>query len=213
MEGKKILKISMIFVIIAIIVVVAIVFYIDKTNSNKEIADLKENISSLQNEIAELNKEKSNNNIDNTVNTENTTSSENVINENNVNDNTTTTEPPSSDNTTYSEITETLQGSDVLLVTDAIDNQNGTYTLKGKVQTVDTSSQQETEYPTYKETGEYKQITVPSDTECVYSVDSYEESKDIVSNVFSKKLYFGGCFNFKFENGKCVSVYEIVTGH
>lgn len=78
---------------------------------------------------------------------------------------------------------------------------------------MDTSKEQIAEYPFYKETGEYKQITVSSNTKCVYSLDSYENKTDTVENVFSKKLYFGGCFNFSFENGKCTSVYEVVTGH
>ena len=106
-----------------------------------------------------------------------------------------------------------MENNDVLSVTDAIKNNNGTYTLKGNIITVDTSREQIAEYPFYKETGEYKQITVSSDTKCIYSLDSYESKTDTVENVFSKKLYFGGCFNFTFENGKCTSVVEVVTGH
>ena len=46
-----------------------------------------------------------------------------------------------------------------------------------------------------------------------YSIDSYDEESSTVEKVFSEKLAFGNCFNFKFENGKCVSVYEVVIGH
>lgn len=113
----------------------------------------------------------------------------------------------------YSEITRELQNNDILSVTDAINNNDGTYTLKGKIITVDSSKKQVAEYPFYKETGEYKEITVSSNTKCVYSVDSNMERTDTVKNVFSKKLYYGGCFNFSFKGGKCTSVYEVVTGH
>lgn len=113
----------------------------------------------------------------------------------------------------YSEITKKLQNNNILSVTDAIDNNDGTYTLKGKIITVDTSKKQTTEYPFYKETGEYKKITVSSNTKCIYSLDSNIEKTDTVKNVFSKKLYYGGCFNFSFKGGKCTSVYEVVTGH
>ena len=61
---------------------------------------------------------------------------------------------------------------------------------------------------------QYKQITVSRDTKCTYSPDSVgDDITDTVKNVFDKDLSFGDCFNFSFENGKCVLVREIVTGH
>jgi len=117
----------------------------------------------------------------------------------------------------YSQITETLENEEIFLLTDTIKNDNGTYTLKGKIITEDTSREPIAEYPYYKETGEYRQITLSADTKCEYSLDSYEYGTGTVGNVFSKELYFAGgqgaCFNFIFEDGKCTSVVEIVTGH
>ena len=197
MEEKKKLKI-IIFIALVIIVIITIAYFTNKRNYNKEISDLKENINRLQGEISSASQNTLTvKDIDNTENknTINNSISQNVL------------------DTKYSEIIEPLQNSDVLFVTDAIDNKNGTYTLRGKIKTEDTSKQQVTEYPYYKETDEYKQITVDSNTQCIYSKDSYEDEIDTVDNVFSSKLYFGGCFNFTFENWKCVSVYEIVTGH
>ena len=113
----------------------------------------------------------------------------------------------------YKEITKTLEGDDVLEVTNSISNDDGTYTLKGKIYVVDTSKEQLAEYPFRKYNGEYMEITVPKDTKCVYSIDSYEEKTSTVEKVFSRQLAFGNCFNFEFKNGKCVSVYEVVVGH
>lgn len=113
----------------------------------------------------------------------------------------------------YVEITETLTNPDCLNVTEIIDNKDGTITLKGHIRTVDTSREQIAEYPFYKETEDYRKITVSSDLNCRYSIDSYQEANDTVKNVFEKRLFFGGCFNFEFENGVCTSVYEVVTGH
>lgn len=132
-------------------------------------------------------------------------------------ENTTNTSTTASSNIenkdTYKEITKKLEGDDVLEVTNSINNDDGTYTLKGKISVVDTAKKQIAEYPFRKYNGEYMQITIPKDTKCVYSIDSYEEKTSTVEEVFSRKLAFGNCFNFEFENGKCVSVYEVVVGH
>jgi len=118
----------------------------------------------------------------------------------------------------YTEITKKLESEEIFLLTDTIKNNDGTYTLKGKIITEDTSKEPIAEYPFYKETGEYKQITLSSNTKCQYVFESEENYKtDTVENVFSKKLYAGWgqgpCFDFTFENGKCISVNEIITGH
>lgn len=199
MEDKKIkMSVSTFFLLVAIFIIMVMAGYIyaEKVNSSKEIANLEANADNMQNTIDEL--QGKIDIISNTIKTE--TSVEN---------NTATTAKDDK----YSEITETLVNNDVLTVTNFIKNNDGTYTLQGKIRTIDTSREQVTEYPPYKETGEYMQITVPSNTKCVYSVNSYDEKTDTVENVFSKKLYFGESFNFSFENGKCTSVYEVVTGH
>lgn len=202
MEEKKSIKVSLstVFLILAIIAIIIMGYYIYNISAQNKIAN--EELNSLNAEISVLkdsveNYQQKIDSISNTLNSEN---------KNNTTNN-------SSENSKYSEITKTLENNDVLSITDAINNNDGTYTLKGKIITVDTSKEQIAEYPFYKETGEYKQITVSSNTKCVYSLDSYEDKTDTVENVFSKKLYFGGCFNFSFENGKCTSVYEVVTGH
>ena len=111
-----------------------------------------------------------------------------------------------------------LENEEIFLLTDTIKNNDGTYTLKGKIITEDTSKEPIAEYPFYKEKGEYKQITLSSNTKCQYVFEREDYYKtDTVENVFSKKLYAGWgqgpCFDFTFENGKCISVNEIITGH
>lgn len=212
MEEKKVIKISLstFFLILAIIVIIMGVFiyklYNEKSIDTKKTTELQAKVDNLNGTLSEL--QEKNDNISNTLNS-NTINTDNATNTINSTNNNLSTNSSSSK---YSEITKTLTNNDLLSVTDAVNN-NGTYTLKGKIITVDTSKEQVTEYPFYKDTGEYKQITVLSNTKCIYSVDSYEETTDTVENVFSKELYFGGCFNFSFENGKCISVYEVVTGH
>lgn len=212
MEEKKVIKISLstFFLILAIIVIIMGVFiyklYNEKSIDTKKTTELQAKVDNLNGTLSEL--QEKNNNISNTLNS-NTINTDNATNTINSTNNNLSTNSSSSK---YSEITKTLTNNDLLSVTDAVNN-NGTYTLKGKIITVDTSKEQVTEYPFYKDTGEYKQITVSSNTKCIYSVDSYEETTDTVENVFSKELYFGGCFNFSFKNGKCISVYEVVTGH
>ena len=191
MEEKKKLKI-IIFIALVIIVIITIAYQntltVKDINNTENENIINNSVSQNMSVVKDIDNTENKNTINNSI-------SQNVL------------------DTKYSEIIEPLQNSDVLFVTDAIDNKNGTYTLRGKIKTEDTSKQQVTEYPYYKETDEYKQITVDSNTQCIYSKDSYEDEIDTVDNVFSSKLYFGGCFNFTFENGKCVSVYEIVTGH
>ena len=113
----------------------------------------------------------------------------------------------------YKEITKELSETDVLEVTDSTKNNDGTYTLKGKISVVDETKELVAEYPERKFNGEYMKITVDGNTKCTYSKDSNDEETSTVDKVFSENLAFGICFNFKFENGKCISVYEVVVGH
>ena len=90
--------------------------------------------------------------------------------------------------------------------------------IKGKITEIDTSKEQLTEYPIRRETKEYRQITIPSNTKCLYLTDYGNElTTDTVKNVFSKKLYdkdgMGTSFKFNFKNGKCVSIQQVATGH
>ena len=117
----------------------------------------------------------------------------------------------------YTQITKELENEEIFLLIDTIKNYDGSYTLRGEIIIEDASKQPIAEYPLYKGTEEYKEITLSPYTKCEYSINSYDYMIDTVENVFSKKLYFAGgkgpCFNFDFENGECISVVEIVTGH
>ena len=195
MEQKKSSKGSLIIVLLILLVIAIIAiagyFYVEKTNSDKEIEKLKSNAASMKNTIDEL-QEKINDKQNNTMPEEDEDEDMYTDDE---------------DDYEYEEIT------DLFLVTDAVKNDDGTCMLKGEIVTEDTTKEQETEFPKYKGTGRSARITVDADTECIYSEDSYEEETDTVQNVFIKKLYFDRCFNFKFKNGKCTSVYEVVIGH
>lgn len=225
MEEKKSVKVSLstVFLILAIIVIIIMGYFIynlstkNKT-SEEEVNALNSKVSNLENSIR--NYQEKIDSISNTLNS-NTTATNNTSNNSNTNTSTNNSSTTNSSNSKYSEITKKLENDDLLQVSDAIKNNDGTYTLRGQIITVDTSKEQIAEFPFYKETGEYKQITIPSNTKCIYN--SYDEdtgeetATDTVANVFSKKLYsgagMGACFNFTFENGKCVSVYEVATGH
>ena len=186
---KKNSNLSIVFLVIAIsiIIMMGALLYMQKTEADRQIAELENNASQMQETI---------NNLQGKI--ENT-SSENSL------------------ESKYSEITKKLENEEIFLLTDTIKNNDGTYTLKGKIITEDTSREPIAEYPFYKETGEYRQITLSANTKCEYALYGYEEYKtDTVENVFSKKLYLGWgqgpCFNFTFVNGKCVSVNEVPTG-
>lgn len=133
-----------------------------------------------------------------------------VLNPNNVLDNV-------DNNTQYSEIAKKLENGNLLLVEDSSYNSDNTYTLKGPI--IEVVNKGENEYPSYQKTSKYMQITIPVNTKCTYITDepAGENATDTVQNVFSSNLYYGGgigpCFNFEFENGKCISVYEVPTGH
>ena len=214
MEEKQPIKLSILTVllIIAIIVIAIMGYFIynlstQNKSSEDEVKSLNDKISKLENSIE--NQEEKINTISNTIisNTEN----KNIV------DNQTNTVKNSSDNNSsktdssskskYSKITKELEGDDLFLLTNAINNNDGTYTLKGKITEIDTSKEQLTEYPIRRETKEYRQITIPSNTKCLYLTDYGNElTTDTVKNVFSKKLYdkdgMGTSFKFNFKNGK-----------
>lgn len=225
MEEKKVTKISLstVFLILAIIVIVIMGYFIynlsvKNKSSEEEVNNLNSKISNLESSVK--NYQEKIDSISNTLSSNNTETN-NTSNNSNTNTSTTDSSTAKTSNTKYSEITKKLENDDLLQVSDVVKNNDGTYTLKGQIITIDKSKEQITEFPFYKETGEYKQITVASNTKCIYN--SYDENTgeetatDTVANVFSKKLYsnagMGACFNFTFENGKCISVYEVATGH
>ena len=210
MGEKKSLKISLstFLLMVSIVIIIIMGYYIYKTSSQN--ASLKEENNSLKAEIANLESSASSykekiDSIAKIINSNNTKTDKNEQSNSKKTEN------------NNSEITKKLENDNLLLVNDSTKNNDGTYTLKGKIITIDNSKEQTTEYPNYKETGENKQITVDGKTKCRYLTDSNEEKTDTVENVFTKKLYSGAgqgpCFNFKFENGKCTEVYEVVTGH
>lgn len=204
MEKKEPIKVSLstFFLFIAIIVIAVLGYftfdlYVENQNSKEELSSLNNEISTLENSVKDYKSK-----IDAISNT--------------INSNTNKTENPStnSSDNKYSIITKELNEDTVLFVTNSIKNTDGSYTLKGKLKKIDTSKPQETEFPYWIETEEYKQITISADTKCTYSPDSVgDDITDTVKNVFDKDLSFGDCFNFSFENGKCVLVKEVVTGH
>ena len=257
MEEKKSLKISLstFFLFIAIIVIILMACYIykEKTNSNKEIADLEANSVNMQNTIDDL--QGKIDSISNTIN------SDKVLEDKN----------NTSSSTKYIDIKKELNENELFKITKAIDNKNGTYTLEGKLYRPYTISETElneildngnleydntkftikkgeqkgtydlypekypdvvwytlypiensksykmesnTEYSdVWKETEDYRQLTISNSTKCIYSSDSNDELTDTVENVFGKKLYWGGYFKFSFKNNECASINEVVIGH
>lgn len=119
MEEKKSIKVSLstVFLILAIIaiIVMACYIYLDKTNSNKEIAELEANAVNMQNTINDL--QGKINSISNTIN------SDKVSDDKNNN----------SSSNQYLDITKELNENELFKVTKAIDNNDGTFTLMGKL--------------------------------------------------------------------------------
>ena len=212
MEKKGSIKVSLstVFLILAIIVIAIMGYFIyslseKNKSSEEEVTSLNLKVSNLESTVK--NYEEKIDNISNTLNLANT-----AVNNSKINTSTNSSSATESSDSKYSEITNELENDDLLQVSDTINNNDGTYTLKGKIITADWANQR-AEFPPYKETGEYKQITIPANTKYIYEIGD----EDTIKNVISKKLYsnagMGPCFNFTFENGKCISVNEVATGH
>lgn len=150
MEQKKSIKMSLstFLLLLAILIIIVMGFFIykfynDKTiaekevaNSNNQISNLQDNVNKLQETIDNVSNtinNSQNNNIESNVNKvqETTNNSSNSINKN-----------ESNSSNKYTEITNDLQGLDVLYVTNAIKN-NNSYTLKGVIYTQYTLSDNE----------------------------------------------------------------------
>ncbi len=65
----------------------------------------------------------------------------------------------------------------------------------------------------WKETEEYRQLTVSNSTKCTYSVLNSDDISSTVENVFANELYHGGYFELSFKNNKCVALNEVIIGY
>ena len=208
MEDKKEIKVSLstVLLIIAIILigVMGVFMYMQKTESDRQIAELENNASKLQETINDLQGK-----IDTISNT---------INSNkDVNNN-------SAEDTKYVELTKELNSGDVLYITKAEKNSDNTYTLYGVV--FDCNENVNPDYQisdTWTVTKDYKKVTVSSDTKCISGYPEEEETtvgkcfnnygevelEKVVENTTLTDKY---TYSFKFENGKCVEVIDYCTG-
>jgi len=205
MENKK-GNVSTVFLVIAIILIVVMgaFMYMQKTESDKQIAELENNASKLQETINDLQGK-----IDTISNT---------INSNKDVDNN------SSEDTKYVELTKELNSGDVLYVTKAEKNSDNTYTLYGVVFNCNENVNSNYQISdTWTVTKDYKKVTVSSDTKCISGYPEEEETtvgkyfnnygevelEKVVENTTLTDKY---TYSFKFENGKCVEVIDYCTG-
>lgn len=229
-QEKRISISTVLFVITLIIIAIMGYFIYSLSSENKksedEVKSLNDKIVYLESSIE--NQKEQINSISNTLasDKENTDAVDNEVTTSDTSkeDSNESSNKSTSKKTTkkskYTELTKRLTDGDLLILTDAIDNNDGTYTLRGEISSIDTSSTIQTEYPSRKNTKKYRQVTLPANTKCSYIVDTDNDidlKTDTVKNVFSKKLYDSStvsyAFNFKFKNGKCVLVEEFAIGH
>ena len=205
MENKK-GNLSTVFLVIAIILigVMGVFMYMQKTESDKQIAELENNAGKLQETINDLQGK-----IDTISNT---------INSNKDVDNN------SAEDIKYVELTKELNSKDVLYVTKAEKNPNNTYTLYGVVFNCNENVNPDYQISdTWTVTKDYKKVTVSSDTKCISGYPEEEETtvgkyfnnygevelEKVVENTTLTDKY---TYSFKFENGKCVEVIDYCTG-
>lgn len=201
MENKKgNLFLVLLIIAIIVIIVMGVYMYMQKTEANKQIAELENNATEMEEIINDLQGK-----IDSISNT---------INSNKDTDNS------YSASTKYVELTDSLDGKDVLYVTKAEKNSDNTYTLYGVVFKCNGEVNPEYQLPyTWSVTNDYKKITIPSDTICISGYpeeeettvgkyfNNYEEvSIEKTENPSDKLTY-----TFEFENGKCVKVIDYCT--
>ena len=205
MENKK-GSLSTVFLVIAIILIIVMVafMYMQKTEADRQIAELENNASKLQENINDLQGK-----IDTISNS---------INSNKDVDNNST------ETTKYVELTKELNSKDVLYVTKAEKNSDNTYTLYGVVFKCNENVNPDYQISdTWTVTNHYKKITVSSDTTCISGYPEEEETnvgkyfynygevelEKVVENTTLTDKY---TYSFKFENGKCVEVIDYCTG-
>lgn len=123
----------------------------------------------------------------------------------------------------YKELTaSTLGNNDVLFITSAIKNNDNTYTLTGVIYKHDDENYNEAQISDrWILTDEYRTITVSKNLPCNMEYD-YEDKYHTVEDVFSNyesaipldtsNPNYKYSFTFEFENGKCVSIKNVLTG-
>ena len=205
MENKK-GSLSTVFLVIAIILIVVMgaFMYMQKTESDKQIAELENNASKLQETINDL--QGKIDTISNTINSNKDVDSN------------------SAEDTKYVELTKELNSGDVLYVTKAEKNSDNTYTLYGVVFNCNENVNPDYQISdTWTVTKDYKKVTVSSDTKCISGYPEEEETtvgkyfnnygevelEKVVENTTLTDKY---TYSFKFENGKCVEVIDYCTG-
>ena len=205
MENKK-GSLSTVFLVIAIILIVVMgaLLYMQKTESDKQIAELENNASKLQETINDL--QGKIDTISNTINSNKDVDSN------------------SAEDTKYVELTKELNSGDVLYVTKAEKNSDNTYTLYGVVFNCNENVNPDYQISdTWTVTKDYKKVTVSSDTKCISGYPEEEETtvgkyfnnygevelEIVVENTTLTDKY---TYSFKFENGKCVEVIDYCTG-
>ena len=205
MENKK-GNVSTVFLVIAIILIVVMgaFMYMQKTESDKQIAELENNAGKLQKTINDL--QGKIDTISNTINSNKDVDSN------------------SAEDTKYVELTKELNSGDVLYVTKAEKNSDNTYTLYGVVFNCNENVKPDYQISdTWTVTKDYKKVTVSSDTKCISGYPEEEETtvgkyfnnygevelEKVVENTTLTDKY---TYSFKFENGKCVEVIDYCTG-
>ena len=205
MENKK-GNVSTVFLVIAInlIIVMGIFMYMQKTKSDKQIAELENNAGKLQKTINDL--QGKIDTISNTINSNKDVDSN------------------SAEDAKYVELTKELNSGDVLYVTKAEKNSDNTYTLYGVVFNCNENVKPDYQISdTWTVTKDYKKVTVLSDTKCISGYPEEEETtvgkyfndygevelEKVVENITLTDKY---TYSFKFENGKCVEVIDYCTG-
>ena len=205
MENKK-GNVSTVFLVIAIILIVVMgaFMYMQKTKSDKQIAELENNAGKLQETINDL--QGKIDTISNTINSNKDVDSNSV------------------EDAKYVELTKELNSGDVLYVTKAEKNSDNTYTLYGVVFNCNENVKPDYQISdTWTVTKDYKKVTVSSDTKCISGYPEEEETtvgkyfndygdvelEKVVENTTLTDKY---TYSFKFENGKCVEVIDYCTG-
>ena len=205
MENKK-GNVSTVFLVIAIILIVVMgaFMYMQKTKSDKQIAELENNAGKLQETINDL--QGKIDTISNTINSNKDVDSN------------------SAEDDKYVELTKELNSGDVLYVTKAEKNSDNTYTLYGVVFNCNENVKPDYQISdTWTVTKDYKKVTVSSDTKCISGYPEEEETtvgkyfndygevelEKVVENATLTDKY---TYSFKFENGKCVEVIDYCTG-
>ena len=205
MENKK-GSISTVLLVIAIILIVVMgaLLYMQKTEADRQIVELENNASKLQETINDL--QGKIDTISNTINSNKDVDSN------------------SAEDTKYVELTKELNSGDVLYITKAEKNSDNTYTLYGVVFNCNENVNPDYQISdTWTVTKDYKKVTVSSDTKCISGYPEEEETtvgkyfnnygevelEKVVENTTLTDKY---TYSFKFENGKCVEVIDYCTG-